>query len=793
MNLLYLNYNNYYNRIIKKYDTVQDYMDNCNGVVFGNRDFKPNDGVSTTDIVNWREEDATPDYLVVFNEDNAIVSRWFVIEWARTRGGQYRATLKRDVITDNYEAVVNAPVYVEKGKIKSVSDVAIYNQEEISFNQIKKKEILLKDKTNIAWIVGYFASDTTEKTATVVPYEIQPAGIYDTVEEFYSAINYPENGWQQPTFTSLYTMYFMRPINLVLYKSGIYNWLTNEREISDSSKNTDVEFTGVGMLKKDREAYVETVGDKLSAYTNTLLDNIYSSNSSFVRNKPISYDGMVIKIGNDYKKVRIVTTATTNNAYNGNDFSVVKNGLKTYLENNFDNFQEGEYYIEKHYVDGIYDSLDYTIELDDYEDSTYTATIKTTANGLEDAPYKIFAIPYGRLRVINSLSLGGDFYTLQKDNALRMAIEIAKQMGASIYDVQLLPFCPLREAIKTLHIELLQRDGFIENEDYALIKDTNNHSKGIILFPKRSNFSFNINDLVTQIQMETDVVEAKVQNQCDKYRLCSPNYAASFEFNPVKTGSILSYNIDCTYKPYSPYIHINPVWSRLYGSDFNDTRGLICSGDFSIPLVNDHWIDYQINNKNYLNAFNRQIESVELNNKYAKISSIFNAFTGTATGAVGGAATGGKLGGPTGAIAGAAVGGISSAAGGIADVYIGEKLRNDALDLSKDQFNFSLENIQALPNTLSKVSSFDYNNKIFPILEYYSCTEQEKVIFRNKMKYNGMTIMRIDKLSNFITADESFVKGQLIRLNDISEDYHMAQVIADELFNGLYIQEGEDE
>lgn len=149
-----------------------------------------------------------------------------------------------------------------------------------------------------------------------------------------------------------------------------------------------------------------------------------------------------------------------------------------------------------------------------------------------------------------------------------------------------------------------------------------------------------------------------------------------------------------------------------------------------------------------------------------------------------GAMSGAAIGGVYGAIAG----GVASAAGGIADISISEKLRSEALDLRYDQFNYSLENIKALPYTLSRVSSFDANNKIHPVLEYYTCTEEEKEIFKNKMKYNGMTVMRIDTIGKFLNDEEQFLKGRIIRLDSLSDDYHMASVIAEEIYKGVYIK-----
>jgi hypothetical protein len=86
-----------------------------------------------------------------------------------------------------------------------------------------------------------------------------------------------------------------------------------------------------------------------------------------------------------------------------------------------------------------------------------------------------------------------------------------------------------------------------------------------------------------------------------------------------------------------------------------------------------------INNKNYLNAFNREIEHIELNNRVAKEKDVLNAITGSAAGTAAGAFAGAKFG-PYGAIAGAAIGGVASTVGGALDVYYNEMLRNEALD-----------------------------------------------------------------------------------------------------------------
>ena len=190
---------------------------------------------------------------------------------------------------------------------------------------------------------------------------------------------------------------------------------------------------------------------------------------------------------------------------------------------------------------------------------------------------------------------------------------------------------------------------------------------------------------------------------------------------------------------------------------------------------------------------------MEVTNKYQKLSEQITAITGTVSGGVAGAGTGliASGGNPLAAAIGGGAGLLASAAGGIADVMIKDKLRNEAMDYTKDLFGYQLGNIQALPNTISKVSALNNNNKIFPILEYYTCTEEEEKAFINKVAYNGMTVMIIGTVQDYLgnsweyknVTDKGYIKGQLIKFNDDGEDFHVVNEIAAELNKGVYIKQ----
>jgi hypothetical protein len=164
MNLYFLeNYNNYFNRVIKptfEYKTIDDFE--ISGVFNGNAkyitgvNFNFQDGITTTQIVNWNES-WSPDYMILVNDNGSIHSTWFILDSYYTRNGQFSISLKRDVVNDYYEKIIESPMYVEKATINDINNPLMYNSEGMVFNEIKQNETQLFDATGTGWIVGYVA------------------------------------------------------------------------------------------------------------------------------------------------------------------------------------------------------------------------------------------------------------------------------------------------------------------------------------------------------------------------------------------------------------------------------------------------------------------------------------------------------------------------------------------------------------------------------------------------------------------------------------------------------------
>jgi hypothetical protein len=773
-----------------------------------NTNFNPNDGVSTEHIIGGPQVyGGYADYCIL-EQDGEIISSWFVIENIRTRGGQYRVMLKRDGIADYYEKVMTSPCFVEKGWVND-ADSAIFNSENMTFNQIKKREVLLKDKTQTAWLVGYYAKGKT-LTANIpelmTDADIVVNGIANweynvyretpakkvrdyNVELRFNEVFFPE---QQPGNYRVDIDYRLENDRAVLKKADInedeVGWYqTYKMLVNQSYQNVSLNQKTILALTAGMSNNAGTLSNSLSniatGYTNNVeWQAIYDLGGSTIFD---SETGIVYEI---------IAEAVVNQEVKGDLVSI---GRATDF-----GYQMYNIYSE---IDGIYGArptsngngdffakvwhID-TVRLDLKIKSYASAGITITADAdgqTRDCPYNIFAIPYGDDYRMASVSEKFNVYS-NADLALRiMNALIAGESGTagSLYDVQLLPYCPLpllMEKQTGSQHPVIGLDA-IPHALWHTIQGKDNAVLGVYFNVPSSSIQATINYTI-------NINNYKIQNETEFCRLCSPNWNGMFEFSPAKNRGVDYFTVDMELKPFQPYIHVAPKWNEggLYGIRSNDPIGLICGGDFGLTMISDAWQTYERQNKNYQNIFDRQIQNLEVQNKYGKITDIVSGAVGTVQGGATSAMMGGMMGGPTGGIIGGVVGGALSAGGGIADFAINEALRNENMDYTKDQFGYQLGNIRALPDTLSRVNSFNPNNKIFPILEFYGCSDEETEALKQKIKYNGMSIGRIGKLRDFVNPEETtYVKGQLIVLDELPEDSHFANDIANEIYKGVRI------
>jgi hypothetical protein len=773
-NLYFLNYNNYFNRQVRFLDTIADYQPYVIDVLQNVNLWNPGDGMMTEQVVNWDNEQ-NPNYVLAETTDGNF-TRWFVIEAERTRAGQYKMSLKRDVVADNYEAILEAPMFIEKATPLSTSDPAIYNRENMDFNQIKVGETLLKDETGVPWVVGYIPRDAFTSD-TEITADIPKDTSYDeSVEVLSRDFKYYQYNSKQDYFGGDYkrdvefviqVQVGATPRSIVFCKYGL--------------TNTNVTLAGNPSLSMSLVEYTTNKADVVNRYVPSRIDEMIAESYAYTSahteselQEFLSWKGKIIfeTSTNTYWKVNIETDGVYDNPLittiskvpSGDLFNIFAEGLVgTQISGTPDTNSFGIVsYLSHYYMT--------------FEEIAVNAkvTIGDRAH-LEDSPYDMFCIPYGELEISNGTE---DKITTNPSIAIPIAVNIGAQSGSlNIYDIQLLPYCPIRSAI--------QEDGSfdIKFKSYDAITDQKGKVLSYLFWADSSNFTFNI---PVTISGGTTIESRKIVNETQMCRLCSPNYSGVFEFSPAMNNGVNYVNVDATYKPFSPYIHINPDFKGLYGSDFNDSRGLILGGDFSLPQITNAWANFQLENKNFQAQFDREIQNLEVQREVQRVQQLVGIGTGALSGGSSGAIAGSLIGGPVGAAIGGIAGGLASIGGGIADYSLSEKLYNENIDFKKDMFGYQLGNIKALPSSLAKTSALTANNKLFPFVEYYSCTDEEVQALKDKLKYNGYSIGRIGKMIDYIQSEPSYIKGRVIRL-EINDDYHAANEIKRELELGVYI------
>lgn len=806
MRLWLLKYNNYYNRVIKKHDFIGDYVlevGQANATHLDNVSFNPSDGVNTSQIFN--QIDDTYDYAILTigeREDEVIKSRWFIIEAERTRTGQYNLKLRRDLVADNLDEIKSAPMFIEKATV-GLNDSAIFNSENIDFNEIKTKETLLKDKTNSAWIALYLANDKFSTSGSV---NFKGEADFDLTTQahtswaYYNVLNKAEKpddidlAISVAEILAAYRVYINKTSTWHKYEvpaSGV-NYMTQSMKQMDRLK---------ALYRANKETIVSSFLNDLSN------EEDWATNMSDVE----KYNNKLIAFSDGYYRCTVEKKIVAYEKESGVNLTTSFSNLKNTLEALFNtdptihwHIQQNESGYRKLYKAKTNLTI-YTVRLTQEAtvNSTYEYTVSETGNLTEDQPYNIILLPYNDLKFRTG---GGAPKTAKQNISLLVAKDIIENNKGSskLIDAQIVPYFTNPEAVIDSEFALhkINLDAYTEGVDYDLVKtDDGSDIATFIWYANKASFTTRITADCgnTDISWPASVLagltdtDIKTAIETEKLRICSPNYNGVFEFQPIKAGinsNEIEFDIDCTYMPQTPYIHINPVFNgRLYGSDFDDARGLICGGDFSMAQSSDAWETYKAQNKNFQIAFNRQIENMEINNSIQRTNELISVPVNAVQSGIRGAFSGAQFGGGVGAAIGGVVGANVSAAAGAIDIILADKLRQEALDYTKDQFGYQLGNIKALPDSLVKLPAQTYNNKIWPFVEFYTCTSEEKEALKNKIKYNGMTIMRIGTINDFIKPEETYIKGRLIRTDSIHADAHEVLELGAELNQGIFIKE----
>lgn len=789
MDIYLLSYNNYYNRQYKREENLSAYLSYVVYQVAGVNTWVNGDGVDNS----WRtgiidSDISAADYLLTCSGAD-ILGRWFIVEKNEISKNRYVLTLRRDLLGESLPIIENDAFFAERCILPDTSQY-IYNAEDFRVNRIKRKETPIKDKTGVPWIIGYFNKEIESKPITG-NLDATADITVDSLQNwtFYEYISNPFNGFCPDEAVNL-TLYWA---NVEYSYAAIPNWIiyeesSYERKSTGSTWRQNVYSTPKREFNRNfANGYLynregcPTLAQVLSALPQNIcasaIRTAMNIKSDSETKSLYALNGAVIHEtnSNKYYKINIISSSqqlseTINNLETSRDGvstinAICTNQLKGLLNVGLET-QRNLFTMRANVTQSFVTLEDITASV-----ATLSYSIPTGHRNTEDAPYDILAIPYG---VFNGT--GNEKLAMSAINALIATYNVGT--SSPVFDVQLLPFCPLFETDPTkLTVDI----------DYVQIKGPHSESLGNVYFSSRSTFALSL-----PLDTPVSVQNPKIENICDIYRLVSPNYNGQFEFTAAKNGGLSVINVDATYIPFNPFIRIAPAFGGLYGTEFKDARGLICGGDFSLPIITSAWVSYQQNNKQYQNIFDRQIKNIEFTQEQQRIQERWNAATGAVSGGMQGAQMGAAAG-PWGAVAGAVIGAGASLAGASLDQYYNELARREAIGYTKDVHRLNLQSIEAQPDSLARTTAFNAINKVFPILEYFTCTDEEKNAVAKSISENSMRAGFVTTIAEIAQnrwvygnlEDRGYIAGKLIRTS-LAEDPHYLTALNAELLTGFY-------
>lgn len=263
-----------------------------------------------------------------------------------------------------------------------------------------------------------------------------------------------------------------------------------------------------------------------------------------------------------------------------------------------------------------------------------------------------------------------------------------------------------------------------------------------------------------------------INKETDTIKIVSPSRASQFIFSPYNNDGLLEFQSRITLKPYTTAIYIRPSTQGLLLYDWDDKDCLTILEDFSLTNVSSEWTNYIYNNRNYQNAFEREIQGREFGREWERkveqaqaradewtARNISAQKTQTYTGNL--------------PIVSSVLGAFSTAApdynymqAAQLDRQYNEALYQEGLSQSRDLFNMQIENIQAQPPMPSRITTIDIKLLDGVYLEFYSTNSTEKQAIDNYYKFNGN---RIDCYGTFDDYYGHFVRGKIIKANNYTQ------------------------
>ena len=380
---------------------------------------------------------------------------------------------------------------------------------------------------------------------------------------------------------------------------------------------------------------------------------------------------------------------------------------------------------------------------------SYTLTELGTAQSFKlNLTAGIRKLPKSAVRCVNIVS-----NNTVSDNDIAQCLMLAQTNPANIsdtgriLDVQYLPFSIAEDTDTSNDIKINGSTipaKFIDDDDFL--------------------YDINLTDL-TDIHKETDTI-----------KIVSPSRASQYLFRPYNNDGNMEFAVKITLKPYASTIYIRPSTRGLLMYDWDDKDCLIINEDFSLTNVTSQWTEYVYSNKNYSNIFEREIQGREFERGWErKVEQAQKAMDKITARNIEGSIAKNQLWNlPIISQIGAGLASSTSMnedylKAAATDRQYNEALYQEGISISRDMFNYQLDNVKSQPLIPSKITTIDCKLLDGVYLEFYSTNPTELAAIDNYYKYNGH---RIDDFGTFSQYYGHFIKGRII----ISSHYTQPEI-----------------
>lgn len=787
-------FNNYRNRIYKPvYDVTSMLPYRTNGTGWGTSNFNYGDKITTTQIVGSLEQPYMQDSdYCILQQDDGTIMKWFITEAHYVRGFQWQLTLRRDFGDD----IFNVDCIIHRGYVPDTSN-RIFNSEPLSFNKILKRRSNVTDDSATPWYVAYVSKDFANSDRSIsfkarretVDYEVTSlaswyyyylSGRHDaliSITETLNVENLNERGWGYPISIE------------GNYKRGL-GW-------QEATGSTLHYLTRRGSWNDIRDAfYNSSTVELVYNRAKEIYDNYGASTLDLVR----ELNGKIIADSTTkYRiEVKIDDEDSTELGVDADDqmsaaFETLYNNLtsQSLIHYQATDMQYMGYWAK---VDARFIHWTMTFQALTDLDEADSITITANRHRTNSSSYDIIAFPAREIAIKD----GSNTVYQSSNKADGLAGALASLSQSEVYDIQLIPFSPLDYTVLQYSTETNRGtvvvDDMLNGQDFSSSIGGSATAGYLYIFyvssatsrrPLRTDLGFGRTE-GTILTVKGGFKRAAL---CDTWRLNSPNMASTFEFNAAEMNGWDRLISVMELKPATPYIQVYPNFERLYGANYNDMRGLICSGEFSLSRTSSEWNEYVLRNKNYQLQFNREIENMSLTQNVERKQQIANAVIGGIASTVqAGVSAGMATANPIAGVAAGAVMAGANVAGAALDIKWSEQLRKEAQNFKQDMFNLSMENIRAVPATLTNVSPINPQNSGFVTFEYYTCSDEEVDTLLNYIRWYGMTVEAVGRVQDWLEPGvETFVSATILRYDGI-EDSHYVSALNEELERGFYIR-----